>query len=208
MMTKRLLSLALAAMLLAMLIPAMSVAEDEWTMYVYTDNGKSLNVRRDPTTGNNIIGSLKYGEAVSVRMTSANGWATIVWASGDGFVAYVQSRFLVPYKPAPKSNSNQNQNNNASPAASTTDAAKVLSQMNAEFSAGKKVSPYTVIARPSRASGWVNLRWAPTTEAERIATCPQGKELTVLAELRTWYQVQDPATGMIGFISRQYVTRK
>ena len=30
----------------------------------------------------------------------------------------------------------------------------------------------------------------------------------VLAELRNWYQVQDPATGMIGFISRQYVNRK
>ena len=81
--------------------------------------------------------------------------------------------------------------------------------MNAEFNTAKKVAaPYTVVARPSRASGWVNLRWAPSTEAERIATCKQGKELTVLAELKNWYQVQDPETGMIGFISNQYVTRK
>ena len=81
--------------------------------------------------------------------------------------------------------------------------------MNAEFASAKKVAvPYTVVARPSRASGWVNLRWAPTTEAERISTCKQGKELTVLAELKNWYQVQDPVTGMIGFISRQYVTKK
>ena len=209
-MIKRLLSLALVAMMVAMLIPAMAVADNEWTMYVYTDNGKSLNVRSDPSTGNNVIGALKYGEAVSVYMTSAKGWATIDWA--NGFVAYVQSRFLVPYKPAakPSSNSGSAQNNTGSNTSktSTTDAEKVLSQMNAEFSTGKKVSPYTVISRPSRASGWVNLRWAPTTEAERIATCPQGKELTVLAELKNWYQVQDPATGMIGFISRQYVIRK
>ena len=206
-MTKRLLSLALAAMLLAMLIPAVTVAEDEWTMYVYTDNGKSLNVRRDPAIGNNIIGSLKYGDTVSVRMTSAKGWATIVWASGDGFVAYVQSRFLVPYKPAPKTPDSGSKKTTPSSSA-TTDAAKLISAMNAEFATAKKVSPYTVVSRPARASGWVNLRWAPTTGAERIATCPQGKELTVLAELKNWYQVQDPATGMIGFISRQYVTRK
>lgn len=204
-MTKRLLSLALIAMMMALLIPAVVVAQDEWTMYVYTDNGKSLNVRRDPSMGNNIIGSLNYGDAVSVRMTSAKGWATIVWAGGDGYVAYVQSRFLVPYKPAPKSSGSGSNSQNAG---ATTDAAKVLSAMNAEFVTGKKVSPYTVISRPARASGWVNLRWAPTTEAERIATCPQGKELTVLAELKNWYQVQDPATGMIGFISRQYVVRK
>jgi len=57
-------------------------------------------------------------------------------------------------------------------------------------------------------SGWVNLRWAPSTEAERIATCPQGKELTVLAELKNWYQVEDPATGMIGFIKRTFVSVK
>jgi len=208
-MTKRFLSLALIAMLLAMVFPV-SLAGAEWTMYVYTDNGKSLNVRRDPATGNNIIGSLKYGEAISVRMTMANGWTAINWASGDGYVAYVQSRFLVNYKPAPKSSSSSSssQNTSGNSSASTSNLTKAFNDMNAEFKTGVRVSPYTVIARPARASGWVNLRWAPNTEAERIATCPQGKELTVLAELKNWYQVQDPATGMIGFISRQYVTRK
>lgn len=205
-MTKRLLSLALVAITLAMLVPV-SVASAEWTMYVYTDNGKSLNVRRDPTTGDNIIGSLKYGEAISVCMTMANGWAVINWASGDGFVAYVQSRFLVSYKPAPKPTSKPNPTKKPDVTSSPSNA-KAFSDMNAEFRTGVKVSPYTVVARPARASGWVNLRWAPTTEAERIATCPQGKELTVLAELKSWYQVQDPVTGMIGFISRQYVNRK
>ena len=107
------------------------------------------------------------------------------------------------YKPGAKPSTNPT----VAPSAST-DAAKALSDMNKEFNTAQKVSPYTVVARPSRASGWVNLRWAPTTEAERIATCPQGKELTVLVEMKNWYQVQDPATGMIGFISSQYVVRK
>ena len=202
-MTKRLLSLALIAMMLAMFLPAIAAADGEQTMYVYTDNGKPLNVRSDPMKGNNVIGSLEYGDSVSVRMTMANGWAVIDWPKAAQKVAYVQSRFLMTSKPAAKTA--------AKTTTSTTtasDPAKALSQMNAEFATGKKVSPYTVVSRPSRASGWVNLRWAPSTEAERIATCPQGKELTVIAELKHWYQVQDPATGMIGFISRDYVTKK
>ena len=32
------------------------------------------------------------------------------------------------------------------------------------------------------------------------------KLLTVLAVLSNWYQVQDPSTGMVGFISRKYVS--
>ena len=206
-MSKKLLSLALAAILLAALIPAAALADSERTMYVYTENGKSLNVRSAPVVGDNIVAQAKYGEPMTVVATSANGWSTVWWQdmNGEFHNYYVQSRFLVNYKPSavPKSNST------AAPAAApATDAAKVLSDMNREFTTAKKVSPYTVTARPSRASGWVNLRWAPTTEAERIATCPQGKELTVLVELKNWYQVQDPQTGMIGFISNKYVTRK
>ena len=207
-MSKKLLSLALAAILLAALIPAAALADSERTMYVYTENGKSLNVRSAPVVGDNIIGTLAFGYPVTVTAVSANGWSTILWQSyyGEFFNAYVQSRFLVNYKPSAKPSA---PSATAAPAsASATDAAKVLSDMNREFTTAKKVSPYTVVARPSRASGWVNLRWAPTTEAERIATCPQGKELTVLVELKNWYQVQDPQTGMIGFISNKYVTRK
>ena len=212
-MTKRLIALALIAVLAAMLIPALAAAEDR-VMYVYTDNGKSLNVRSSPNTGDNLIGSLKYGDKVDV-ISISNGWAKIWWEQsyyGEFGVAYVQSRFLLNYKPAP--HAVQPTAAPASGAASgtasdNTDYTKAFSSMNAEFKTARRLTdPYIVVARPSRASGWVNLRWAPTTEAERIATCPQGKELTVIAELKSWYQVQDPVTGMIGFISRQYVTKK
>lgn len=207
-MSKKLLSLVLAAILLAALIPAAALADSERTMYVYTENGKSLNVRSAPVVGDNIVAQAKYGEPMTVVATSANGWSTVWWQdmNGEFHNYYVQSRFLVNYKPGAKPSA---PSATAAPAsASVTDAAKVLSDMNREFTTAKKVSPYTVAARPSRASGWVNLRWAPSTEAERIATCPQGKELTVLVEMRNWYQVQDPQTGMIGFISNKYVTRK
>ena len=207
-MIKRLIPLVLIAAMMAMLLPALAAADYYYgTMYVYTDNGKSLNVRRDPSTGDNIIGSLKFGDEVTVVEFRSGGWAQILWEQnyyGEFGAAYVQSRFLVNYKPGSKP-----VQPTAAPASDVTDYAKVFTSMNTEFkSARQTMVPYTVVARPSRASGWVNLRWAPSTEAERIATCKQGKELTVLAELKNWYQVQDPETGMIGFISRQYVSKK
>ena len=159
-MTKKLLSLALTAILLAALIPA-ALADSERTMYVYTENGKSLNVRRTPEVADNIVAQAKYGDPVTVVATSANGWSTIWWQDNNGefHYYYVQSRFLVNYKPGAK----------------------------------PTTSPSTT---------------PDPSEAERIATCPQGKELTVLVEMKNWYQVQDPETGMIGFISNKYVTRK
>ncbi|MBR6165390.1 MAG: SH3 domain-containing protein [Clostridia bacterium] len=207
-MVKRLISLALFAVLTAMFIFPLAAADSYYgTQYVYTDNGKSLNVRSTPSTGDNIIGSLQYGAEVTVIDMYSNGWAQILWEqkdNGEFGAAYVQRRFLVNHMPASQPSAP------ASGAASDVpDYAKEFTSMNTEFRSARKVAaPYTVAARPSRASGWVNLRWAPSTEAERIATCRQGKELTVLAEMKNWYQVQDPETGMIGFISRQYVTRK
>ena len=211
-MKKQIISLAIIAVLMAMFIPTLAAAEER-TMYVYTDNGKSLNVRSAPNTGDNIIGSLKYGEPVDV-ISISNGWAKIWWGQsyyGEFGTAYVQSRFLLNYKPAPYSAqpTAAPASGTSGTASNTSDYAKEFSSMNAEFKSAKLVAvPYTVVARPSRASGWVNLRWAPSTEAERIATCSQGRELTVLAELKNWYQVQDPETGMIGFIMSKYVTRK
>ncbi len=206
-MTKRLILLVLIAALTAMLLPGLAASDSYRTMYVYTDNGKSLNVRSDPSTGNNKIGSLQFGEEVTVVEFKPKGWAQILWGQsyyGEFGVAYVQSRFLVNSRPGIRP-----PQPTAAPASDVTDYARIFTSMNAEFRSARQTNvPYTVVARPSRASGWVNLRWAPSTEAERIATCNQGKELTVLAELKNWYQVEDPETGMIGFINRSYVTRK
>ena len=202
-MTKKNISLTAAVLLMiALLIP---VVHADTTMYVYTENGGTLNVRSSERIENNVIGTLPYGAQVTVR-SSYNGWSQILYpwintVSGGYRVdyAYVQSRYLISVRPSPYP---------PTPAPDPVPAGSTISSLNVEFRTARKVVPFTVISRPSRATGWVNLRWAPSVEAERIATCPQGKELTVLAELSDWYQVQDPVTGMIGFISRQYVSVK
>ena len=209
-MKKQILSLALIAVMMAVFLPTQAVADSYYgTQYVYTDNGKSLNVRSAPSMGDNIIGSLKYGADVTVVEMYSNGWAKILWGQsdyGEFGTAYVQRRFLVNHKPSSQPSQPAVVPASGS-AAAGTDYAKLFTAMNDEFRTGKLVpQQFNVYARPSRASGWVNLRWAPSLEAERIATCPQGKVLTVIAETRNWYQVRDPQTGMIGFISKQYVS--
>ena len=202
-MTKRLVSLALIVMMMATLISTAAVAESGTTMYVRTDNGKSLNVRDKPD--GKVVASFKYGQAIYVEYITASGWAQTYYGDyGDTYIGWVSARYLVNSDPGKYVPSN-----NSASTSSNTDAAKALSDMNAEFKTGKVVAAqFTVYSRPSRASGWVNLRWAPSTEAERIATCPQGKALTVIGETKNWYQVQDPETGMIGFIMKKFVATR
>ena len=212
-MTKRLVSLSLAILMLMAIALPTALAEDNSVdkragyYYVKTDNGKSLNVRNAPN--GKVIGSLKYGTRIHVDTFTTPEWALILYKYDNGYgmgeyAAWVSTRYLTRNKPG------KYVNPTATPAPSgKTTPAPTLDSINAIFRTAKQVTaPYTVVARPTRATGWVNLRWAPTTEAERIATCPQGKMLIVLAEMKGWYQVQDPATGMIGFISSQYVSRQ
>ncbi len=86
-MKKQILSLLLIAVMMAMLLPTVAFADYYGTQWVYTDNGKSLNVRSTPSTGNNIIGSLKYGAEVTVVEMYSNGWAQILWQQNPDPVA-------------------------------------------------------------------------------------------------------------------------
>ena len=68
-------------------------------MYVKTENGRPVVVRSAPYKGDNIIGSVAYGDSVLVDWSYAgnDGWFKVVWGSrGDG---YIMARFLVDYYP-------------------------------------------------------------------------------------------------------------
>ena len=177
------------------------------TMYVYTENGKGLNVRSTPYVGNNIIGLAPYRSAVEVIRFLDNGWACIVWYSGE---AYVQSRFLQWYQPSPYYPVVPTSTPTSTPVTPTAEPyvpTDTLATLNAEFRTARFVTPFTVTVRPARASGWVNMRWAPSKDTEIIAEYRSGAKLTVLAETQSWYQVEDPDSYVTGFIMKDYVTR-
>ncbi len=63
---------------------------------------------------------------------------------------------------------------------------------------------YTIRTRPTRSSGWVDLRWAPTQGSAIVATYRAGKELKVIRETPNWYQVEDTELGNVGFIKKAF----
>ena len=214
-MTRKVFSLSLALALLLLCVTPVFAAS---TMYVYTDNRKPLNVRSGPFVGENLIATAPYGSALTVTQLREDGWAVIQWR--PGVTAYVQSRYLqwtrpdlstpVPATPTPTAvpTATPYRSNSASKVTAApsyyTDS---LITLNAEFRTARTVTPYTVIVRPARSSGWVNMRWAPSKDVELITTYRNGARLTVIAETQSWYQVVDPNTEATGFIMKTYTTR-
>ena len=210
-MMKKLISLLLTMILaLGLLAPAALAGDfgededytDPGYYYVYTENGKVLNVRESPR--GKVVGALKYGSRIHVDAFVDDNWALIQYNYDNGFgkgdyAAYVNRRFLQKKKPAARNAAG------GTAAAGTAAAADSLENLNREFKSAKSVAPYTVTVRPTRTSGWVNLRWAPSQSAELLATFKANDKLTVIKELDNWLQVEVPETGDVGFINKVFI---
>lgn len=199
---KKTLAILLLLALLISSVPA-ALADTPYgtsVMYVKTDNGKSVNVRSTPSTGNNIIGTAPYGHQVLVDWSYAgnDGWTRVVWGSlGDG---YIMSRYLVNSKPAPYSPSKKEKEE--------ADAKAEQKKLEKELASEKAVSePYYIAARPSRATGWVNFRTGPSATTSRIRTLADGKEMIVVGETTNWYKARDPETDKVGYVSKHYAKK-
>ncbi len=233
-MIKRFLAAALTlALLFLCAVPVFAESEDGpvsnsrmhvVSMYVYTDNGKGLNVRSAPIVANNIIGLAPFGTELEVQGFLDGGWACVYWM---GQIAYVQSRYLQetqPVTPTPQPyvyptavpyvypTAAPYVYPTATPYTYPTTApysyTDTLATLNAEFRTARMVTPFVIVVRPTRASGWVNMRWAPSKDTEVLGTYRSGARLTVLAETQSWYQVVDPDTEVTGFIMKTYTTRQ
>ena len=198
---KKVIGLILVMMMLVLLASA-ALSESQGTaMYVYTKNGKALKIRSSMSTkdDSNVVGTLAYGEKVIIY-GHRDGWALIDYGNSSAYIMY---RFLVKEKPAPYKDSDTSEKKTTT-TASTKDSSTVA-QLNALTDSVKFVTPYTVTVRPARASGWVYLRWFPSKSAETLASFNANYELTVIAELKDWYQVSDPESGKVGFVYKSYV---
>jgi len=191
---KKLIALLLAAILLCSVAASFAdgIIGGPGTMYVYTTNGKGLNVRSAPEKGDNIIGSLKYGAKVEVTAFLGD-WCEIRW--GDTR-AYVQGRYLQWYKPDAK----------PTPQPTEDPGQKEEEQKNAELRSETAIDSLRLLARASRASGWVNLRIEPSRETRRVESLADGTELIAFAETINWYHVTNPASGNTGYVQKNYVT--
>ncbi len=190
----------LSAVLLLMLSALPSALADSNYYYVYTDNGRPLNVRLSPSLSGYKVASLPLGTQVDVLYFEGE-WACIYyhWTSGglSGDECFVMKKFLSLTRPGSRS-----------PSSSTTSKTPAttgdMGVMNMEFKSLQVVTPFTISSRPVRTSGFVNLRFAPSEYAAIATICYYGHQLTVLATTNNWYQVKDPSTGYIGYIMKQF----
>lgn len=187
---KKSLCLVLALMTLALAVLPLAFASADSVMYVKTANGKALNVRSEAKTGDNVIGYLKYGEKVIVVKYSANGkWAQIEKASGSD-LAWVMSAYLVPTNPG--------KYKKAETAATTSDDTYSSFRLLDE-------EAYSAYTKPSKNGGFVSLRWAPSKSAPVMKNLFADEELMVIAEGKSWLQVQELSTGYVGFVDAKLV---
>ena len=197
---KKAIALILSLMLLAtacVMLPAAASAE-AMPMYVYTANGKTLNVRSSPETGNNIIGRLKYGEEVLVEFINSTGWAVILWGSEGE--AWVQARYLQDTPPGPKPEPSEKEKE-------AEELKAEQNKLNKELKSEKEIEPFYGVVRATRVTGSINFRVGPGKITTRIESLPDGKELLVIGETTNWYRARDPQTNQIGYIYKNFVTR-
>ena len=205
-MFKRFFFLILAVLLLACFVSA-AIADSETgrnEYYVYTENGKDLNVRSDPK--GEIVGTLKYGTKVTViSMINAN-WAMIHFTYekpdlGAGeWQAYVNRRYLISVAPEELQKAMEKEK--------TEYTGDPLEDINTEFANAADVDNYRITVRPARVTSWVNMRWIPSETGMIIAQYKATEELIVLKELEDYLQVQDPDTGDVGYIHKKFAARE
>lgn len=182
----------LMIVLLCLLLPAYASA---YTMYVKTPNGGAVNVRLKPSTDSESVGKLNYGSAVEVLQNEGT-WSVVNW-QGYSQPCYIQSRYLVSEYPSSQ----------PKPAGTGSSDKGATSIADVDFKSFQLVEPYDVYVQASHIGGYVNLRWAPSMDAAVAERVNDGSRLRVIAEGRSWYQVQDERSGYVGFMRKGFLIR-
>ena len=192
---KHFLSFTVAIVILLLMIAASTAAfaDGYYCVYSHCGNGKALNVRSGPGKEYATIGRIPYGDPIYVIGETSPGWLQL------NDVGYVQASLTcrtypgpyVPPTPTP-----------------TPDPAKKKTDLEAVYATAKVVDPYIVTLKATqRSKGVANVRWAPSKTAKLLKSYPAGTQVKVIAELKNWFQVEDPLTGAVGFVNTAYVEK-
>lgn len=193
---KKNLPLALLCLLLA-LTPALAMAE---TMYVTSNNGGNVNLRSGPSTDDDVVISVAFGQPVEViEMMPGSPWVNVNY---NGNFGYIMMRYLSYEQPVPPPVPNPNPGPAPKPNPNPADAnAKYLKELFGGFqSAG-----FDAVVVPSTPTTYVNLRWAPTQSAPVRSQYWAGTVLRVISQNAAWSEVYDPQTGTYGYMMSRFL---
>lgn len=166
---------SLACILLAAVLTAGTAAAAGSTATVTADK---LWLRSGASTGTSILGSALKGAQVTLLSGEENGWYQV---SCNGKEGYMSAQWLRVDEAAKTVTATAN--DAALPPESTDSVSEAVPVVNA---------------------GPLNVRSAPSTDAERLGTLKKGTEVTILETLDGWYQVT--AGALTGYVSAQYIS--
>ena len=180
---KRILSIAVILVtVLALMVPVLTSAEDGKDMWVNCSNGKSLNVRTEPSTKGEVIVRLECGTKVHVDYDAGNGWVAI---SDYHYSGYVQAGFLVSEKPGKYEITERDDN--------------FVTLKNPYLASAK--------ARGTKDNSSVCLRAKPNKTASSIRRLTAGDQVKVIARGKVWSKVVDITTGKTGYMANDYIKK-
>ena len=196
---KRMMTLALVLAVLASVCAMIPAAQaDGQRYYVYTSNGKPLNLRAEPSKESEILLKIPYGDEFWVFETLGNGWAYGHWGGQFG---YVMTRFLTKSQPGPEPKPGEKVETKED-----TERRQEEQKLANELANEHEVTPFYVAVVATRTTGWINFRVGPSKITARIASFPDGKELIVQGETINWYKAVDPDTNNLGYINKNFTT--
>ena len=83
-------------------------------------------------------------------------------------------------------------------------SADPFEEITEEFNGAKTVEAYEIVTKPTRVTGFVFLRWAPSKSAPPMANYPAKQALTVLKETPNWLMVKNEQTGDVGYLNKAF----
>ena len=196
MMIKRVVTVMLAVALLAAL--ALPAVADAFTLYA-TKDGVKVYAKKD--TGAKVYRRLSKGEKLLIEKKSGNWYAILVQdPSGDGqTLGWIQAKYLSTTKPS----KDKKKKTTHAPRATVSPQKEI----NRLLDTMREVTPYEAEVVTMTERGTVALRRQPSTAGQQLASLMNGSPLRVLAEGEGWFQVSDPTSGRIGYMSSKYIVR-
>ncbi len=144
-----------------------------------------VNIRQQPSTEANVLGSLQKGDKVTV-VGETSQWFKV---NINGNIGYINKAFLVYNPPSNQSETTQTDGQ-------VEDSTRITAELNSYIDYG---AGYTYYATTD-----VNLRAQPGTSSGVVNTVNGGTAVSVIGETDNWFVVS--VNGSTGYISKSYIS--
>ncbi len=153
-----------------------------------TVTADKLRLRAAASTSSAILAAAPKGASITLLGAEENGWYKVSYKNVVGYMSAQWLKVTQAYTPAAEEPAEEP----AGDAAGETDAAKAPEVTSA-------AAPAPVVT-----AGTLNVRSAPSTDAERVGTLKKGDEVVISETLDGWYLIT--AGDLTGYVSAEYIS--